>query len=88
MRNPTGQITIVDPSAPTVERDTFTCKHCQRIVAVDPMKDPAESGGFCRICWGLVCKQCNLEGTCSPWERQMEQIEARDRFRRSAGLDR
>lgn len=87
MRNATGQVTIVDPNAPTLQADTFTCKHCQQIVMVQPLKDPSESGGFCRICWGLICKKCVAKGECTPWERQMEEMEARDRFRKSAGLE-
>lgn len=86
MRKPQGYATIVDPGGPTKEADTFTCRHCQHIVTVRPLMDAAEMGGLCKVCMSLICKVCVGQGTCTPWERQMEEMEARERFRRSAGL--
>lgn len=31
-----GYLTVADPDAPLLERDTITCGHCQRIVLVKP----------------------------------------------------
>lgn len=36
MLRPQGYSQIIDPALPTVERDTITCGHCQRIVFVKP----------------------------------------------------
>ena len=93
MRKPQGYATLVGPldRGPKAlrqggEADTFTCKHCQRVVHVPPKCDPADLGGLCRICDGLVCRRCHAKGACTPWEEQMRRMEARHEFRRSAGL--
>lgn len=41
-----------------------------------------EMGAFCRLCMKPVCLECHGIGTCTPWEKQMEAIEAKFRFRR------
>jgi hypothetical protein len=69
-----------------VRRSTFTCSHCNSIVIVRPKEDPANLGGHCKICDKLICPHCNAKGGCTPWEKQMERMEARYRFRRDAGL--
>lgn len=35
-----------------------------------------EAGAFCRTCMAPVCLPCHAMGTCLPWERQMEILEA------------
>jgi hypothetical protein len=82
---PGGYAVLSDPSG-VKEADTFTCGHCQHIVHVKPLADAADSGGLCKVCMKLICETCVDRGTCTPWEQQMERIEARDRFLRSAGL--
>ena len=84
MRNPQGYLVGVSPEA-TSECDTFTCGHCQHIVLVKPMCDPAELGGKCKVCDSLICKHC-VGKTCTPWEKQMEVREARDQALRSYGM--
>jgi hypothetical protein len=65
------------------ESDGFVCAHCQRAVFVKPMADPADFGGFCRICGGsdylsgLICPQCEAKGTCDPFEEKLRRVEAR-----------
>lgn len=85
MRNPQGYAIIVSPGS-TKEADTFTCYHCQHIVTVQPLVSATDFGGLCKICMRLVCPNCVAQGTCTPWERQMDEMEAKERFRRSAGL--
>ena len=67
------------------EADTFTCCHCNRIVIVKANASASDSGGWCCNCSKPICgaEPCM---TCTPYERQMERAEARDRFLRSAGL--
>ena len=72
---------------------TATCGHCQKIMVVEPDAAPSamivtqrQPPAVCHRCWTLVCPQCHAKGTCTPWEAQMEKIEARDRFLRSVGL--
>lgn len=90
MRNSQGYATITWDDGRVQEFDTFTCNHCQRIVHVKPKCDPADLGGYCKICERLICAPCQqsmMKGNgCVPWEKQMEKIEARDRFLKSAGL--
>jgi hypothetical protein len=93
----TGYATLVDPDAPLVERDTCTCGHCQRVIFIKPgsastvylifdrvgWRWQEEAGAFCRVCMRPICLSCCAVGRCTPWERQLEASEARDRLRRS-----
>lgn len=89
MRTPQGYLTVADPEAPTIERDTFTCAHCQKIVIVAPMGavtdpgKPQDIGGFCRACYKNVCGRCADSGVCRPFEKWLEEQESRDRLRKS-----
>ncbi len=86
MLRPGGYSVLNDPdNALPVEHDTFTCKHCQRVVRVKPMCDPVEMGGRCTLCDAFICKHC-VGKQCVPWERQMEIHEARADALRSYGL--
>jgi len=84
MRSPQGYATIVGPGE-NKEFDTFTCFHCQQIVTVKPLMDPADLGGLCKVCYRLICPRC-VGQSCNPWERQMEIMEAKERAQRSYGL--
>ena len=88
MRNPQGCGILTDPSfSQPLERDTFTCKHCQHVVIVEPLCDPAALGGFCKVCSGLVCPRCYdaiMKGAgCTPWEKRMDIAEKRARLLQS-----
>lgn len=74
-----------DGPAGTEEADTFTCNHCQRVVFVRPRCDPADAGGLCRQCDGLICPAC-IGKVCDPWEKQMQRMEAREAALRSYGV--
>lgn len=90
MRNPGGYGIIIDPVFGVSEFDTITCSHCQTIVRVDAGHDPADIGAFCTICAKHICGPCHESMSrgngCIPWEKKMEQIEARDRARKSYAL--
>lgn len=83
-----GQLIISDPYvAGPAEFDTFTCSHCNCIVVIDKAK-PNTLGGFCRMCMRNICSQCVDAVTkgptgCVPFEKKMEQLEARARFRKA-----
>jgi hypothetical protein len=81
MRNPHGYATWTDPER-VVERDSFSCRHCNRIVFVEPKADPAEVGGLCKQCMGLICPQCVGLMRCLPLEKSIAESEERDRRRR------
>ena len=80
-----GYAVLVDPDLGVVERDTFTCSHCNSVVYVKPKSNPDDFGSMCRICMKMVCQRCANLG-CTPFEKKLEQAEARDRARRSYGL--
>lgn len=85
-----GYAVITDPTAPVVERDTFTCGHCCRVVIVDPGRDPSTYGGWCGGCTALICPRCEAEKVrtlkCVPLEARLAQQEARAATRRSLGV--
>jgi hypothetical protein len=70
----------------TREWHTVTCAHCQNVRLFESGKDPSDLGGFCRLCMKHICGPCADKGTCTPWEKKMEEAEARYRFLVSAGL--
>jgi hypothetical protein len=79
MRNPGGYSIITDPGAPTREADTFTCRHCQKIVFVKPFADPADMGGRCTCCDALICPSCVGKG-CDHIEKKLARLEARKAY--------
>lgn len=80
MRNPGGYATIVNPDGHVEETDTFTCTHCNQVVFVKPATDPTEMGGFCLSCMRHICGPCADLGRCTPFEKKIEQMEARERL--------
>lgn len=71
------------------EADTFTCSHCQRVVFIKPRAPASESGGWCGRCDALICGRCADKGVCTPWEKQLERIEAKaeqDRMLMAMGI--
>jgi hypothetical protein len=86
VRNPQGYALWTDPSGVAQERDTFTCAHCNSVVFVEPAKDPASLGGFCRLCMKNVCAKCADAGKCEPFEKKLEKMEARSRLLKSIGV--
>lgn len=84
MRKPGGYSIITDPNAKgPSEEDTFTCKHCGKVVFVKPLCDPAEMGGRCTLGCGLICKGCAQRGGCDPLEEKLLRWEAQGAARRS-----
>jgi hypothetical protein len=64
------------------EADTFTCHHCQKITHIAVRANPEDIGGLCKLCMGLICPHCLGKG-CTPWEKEMEKMEARQDALRS-----
>lgn len=64
---------------------TFTCCHCNAVTVIAPRAKPDDCGGFCRLCMAATCKAC-ADGTCVPFEKRLEELEARARFLASMGL--
>ena len=85
-----GHSTIFDPDQPEWTRDLVACGHCQASIHLVPGTQAmvylifnvarwawaATPGAFCRTCMSPVCLACHAIGTCMPWEKQMEAMEA------------
>jgi hypothetical protein len=82
MPRPGGYACLSDPEAGVKEWDTITCAHCNSIVHVKPRTDPADIGGLCKQCMGLICRRC-VRGACAPFLKRLDDMEARERFRRA-----
>jgi hypothetical protein len=85
MRRAQGYATIIEPGKATIEKDSFTCVHCNSVVFVSPMRDASEVGGFCMLCMKHICSACASTGACDPFEKKLERMEARDRLLRACG---
>lgn len=84
------------------ELDTVQCCHCQAHIWVKPgsattvylLPDLTQPSGWreapgagCRLCMKPVCLSCEARGTCTPFERRIEQQEARERLVRQTRGD-
>jgi len=58
----------------TAKFDTCTCFHCNSIFHVSARMRPEDIGGLCKTCMRPICPKC-LDKPCTPWEKQMEQLE-------------
>ena len=83
MRTRVGYSIVSGPDG-TIKEDTFTCVHCNNVVFIKKNASLAEMGGVCRLCMDHVCPACDAKGTCDPFEKKLERMEARDRLIRSA----
>lgn len=82
---PQGYAMLSDPETGVREADTFTCAHCNHVIHVKPKMRPEDMGGFCRMCMKPVCQEC-VDGACVPFEKRLEQEEARYHALRSYGV--
>ena len=83
MRKPGGYLLATDRETGKVtESETFTCKHCNRVVFVNTRQHPEDAGGLCYSCSGLICKHCVGKG-CEPLERKLENWYRQDELYRS-----
>jgi hypothetical protein len=97
MRNPGGYGQIICDDAKTakafdrygrligMEHDSYSCKHCARVVFVRVGERPEDIGGLCKQCFGLVCPECVAQGRCDPLEAKLRRHEQRAEARRSYG---
>ena len=77
-----GYFVAWDPDGAIEECSTFTCAHCNKVVFVKPKADPDRLGGLCYLCMKPICPAC-VGQACIPFEKRLEAVEAKDRFRRS-----
>jgi hypothetical protein len=79
-----GYLIGFGPDCKNSEHDTVTCYHCQKIIILRVGQIP--EGGWCMSCSKMICNLCVDKGICTPWEKQMEKMEARQRMLNSMGL--
>lgn len=85
-RRAQGQLLVFSPDAPLVEADTFTCCHCQRVVAMhDRTGKKVDLGGFCLKCMKPTCGPC-VDVDCDPIEAKLRRMESRTRLLTAVGL--
>jgi len=78
--------TLLLDSGRSESRKTFTCAPCNRVVVVPFKCKPEEVGGFCMLEFRPVCPECHVIGTCTPFEKRLEQMEARKRLLTAMGM--
>jgi hypothetical protein len=74
-----GAILVSDPDLGNTETRTFTCIHCNAVVPVPFGSETI----LCRMCFAPICLACAKLNTCTPFEKKLDQMEARDRLRRA-----
>jgi hypothetical protein len=60
----------------SVESETFTCPHCNRVRAKPA---PGADVGWCQRCFTITCIACHA--TCTPFEKKLLKFEAVSRLR-------
>jgi len=71
----TGLATYWGPNGEIQEKATFTCEHCMRVKRVAPFCDPADLGGLCKVCMGVICDRRECHERCDPFMKKIERLE-------------
>lgn len=93
MKPARSQTLVTEPGKPDKEGDAFTCRHCNTLVFMPRKDGPALNPGqplnfgWCGRCDANICGPCCDEMgrtlKCVPFERKLDIVEGRARFRRS-----
>jgi hypothetical protein len=79
-----GYLVVTREDGHVREYKTTTCSHCLHITVIRPGED---LGGFCTLCMRNICGPCADLGSCTPFEKKVEQQEREyDRNRMWASL--
>lgn len=84
MNTKMGYVIITDPENPTIERDAYTCAHCQKICIVRPGSGTRR--GYCANCDALTCGGDDCSTRCIPLEAKLEAWEGRRSFWRQMAV--
>jgi hypothetical protein len=84
-----GFFEVVGPTG-TRRGETFTCAHCNTVHEIVHGAPVA----MCHREWKPVCAACHQKGTCTPFEKRLDQFERklreraqRDSIFKAAGID-
>jgi hypothetical protein len=74
MRRPLGYsiISNADGWGSTIEQDTYTCFHCNKVGFLKPRQEPEHR---CKSCFGYICPAC-ANKPCLPLEEQLRMMES------------
>lgn len=75
MLRPGGYTFETDLDGHVSEGESYTCKHCNKVVFVKPFERPEDIGGRCTCCNGLMCLECTGKQRCDPLEAKLERWE-------------
>lgn len=77
-RREQGTAFVFDPALPRVmERDTFTCSHCQRIVMLHDEQGRQIDSVLCMRCDKRICVPCAEQARCDPFEKKLSRMESK-----------
>ena len=81
--SPKGYSVVTDGWGIETRRDTYSCRHCQHVVEVEPKSDPNEF--WCSSCMAPICKACKAkewnrppDRACDHFERKLARAEAKN----------
>lgn len=80
-----GYATISGPKR-TVEIDTATCCHCNRVWFVRSSDGKQDLGGWCRQCSAMICSPC-VGKDCIPFKKKLDLYESKQKLFRELGLE-
>lgn len=78
VRRPMGYMVSTGPVGVEDEGETTMCVHCQMHWKVQP--GSGRKRGFCFNCNGLTCGKESCETRCVPFEKAIEEMEAKGRL--------
>lgn len=86
-----GFFTTEDPNTgQIVEKETYSCGHCQHTTILEHSQRLDDVGMYCLACARPCCKGCAEKmahgAMCETWEAKFDKIEARARSLASMGL--
>ena len=56
-----------------IEHATFTCAHCQKVTALDPLRQRPR--GYCRKCDRILCDAPACNGRCRPMKAVVDRAQ-------------
>lgn len=71
----TGKPALFVPGGAFLERDTYSCAHCQTVVIKNPLRQRARN--VCMKCMKVVCDNPGCATECRPFEQLIDTLQER-----------